>query len=168
MLQQKRDVRSTVAAWPRSSGRMRQVDKGDLTQRLLPSGDGSDSERINKDRSDVRRQGIALKYRAATVIVSAFTSGLAYCGSNSILYLFLVQPPPPPPCHVICDLPATRVYSHSFYARSKTIWDSATVTRSLSATRSLPWLLCQASSAPFIPTSTPALSRFSGKRRSSG
>jgi hypothetical protein len=70
---------------------MKQVSKGDLTQRLLPGGNNSDSERFSKDRLDSRKQDLALKYRAATVIVSAFTSGLAYCGSNSILYLFLVQ-----------------------------------------------------------------------------
>jgi hypothetical protein len=65
-----------------------------MTDRLLPSSSSSSSHK--PDALQCRRQGPALKFRAFTVIVSAFTSGLAFCGSNSILYLFLVTPPPPP------------------------------------------------------------------------
>jgi hypothetical protein len=70
---------------------MNRVAADDLKERLLPVGDSSGSDGHNLERLHARRHVPVLKHRAATVIVTAFTSGLAYCGSNSILYLFLVR-----------------------------------------------------------------------------
>lgn len=72
---------------------MEQVGSNNLKERLLQADSGSEGPKPG--RSHARRQAPVLKYRASTVIVSAFTSGLAYCGSNSILYMFMVRAPSP-------------------------------------------------------------------------